>query len=312
VVARLNRFQRADEKPFEAVAKLSEFNQRAYEMFVQPWVRALSNDFSAELLRELHPLRVQHWACSDRNPWLWWLGPTAAAVKAQRNEPETDSLPWRLERFGAATISAALDHYRALRDASSEALFFQIYGSLLALSSADSTQTPAQAAPTAPRELAFVQEALASIREGGYSEAFARIAALLARRDELPLSLLATRHEIAADYAELLPQLAPDAWRRIRGEQAIIVHYEREQAIATLPELLADAADRERLLDLFGRLLQDPRVQQAGPSAEQLAMLERLRGVLGGKPATRQRATSRRAKGWSNSVKTEHHHDRQA
>ncbi|MCC6076632.1 DUF3141 domain-containing protein [Pseudomonas sp. GCM10022188] len=312
VVARLNRFQRADEKPFEAVAALSEFNQRAYEMFVQPWVRALSNDFSAELLRELHPLRVQHWGCSDRNPWLWWLGPTAAAIKAQRAKPETDSLPWRLERFGAATISAALDYYRALRDASGEALFFQIYGSGLALYLADRAQTQQQAGSTEPRELPLVKEALAAIGEGGYSEAFARVAALLERGDDLPLSLLVTRHEIATDYADLLPQLALEDWRRVRGVQDIVVHYEREQAIATLPELLADPADRERLLGLFGRLLQDPRVQQTGPSAEQLAMLERLRGVLGGKPAPRQRAASRRAKGWSNAAKTEHHHDRQA
>src|SRR5215831_8298958 len=43
VAARLNRFQRADEKPFEAVAAVSEFNQRAYELFAQPLVRSLSN-----------------------------------------------------------------------------------------------------------------------------------------------------------------------------------------------------------------------------------------------------------------------------
>jgi hypothetical protein len=35
LVARLNRFDRKDEKPFEAVAAISEFNQRAYELFAQ-------------------------------------------------------------------------------------------------------------------------------------------------------------------------------------------------------------------------------------------------------------------------------------
>src|SRR3974390_2655601 len=44
VVQRLNRFQRADEQPFEAVAAVSDFNQRAYEMFAQPLVQAMSNE----------------------------------------------------------------------------------------------------------------------------------------------------------------------------------------------------------------------------------------------------------------------------
>lgn len=314
IVARLNRFQRADEKPFEAVAELSEFNQRAYQLFAKPWVQAMSTAASAELLRELHPLRVQHWGISDRNPWLWWLAPAAAAVKAQRQKTDADALPWHWERFGAELISASLDHYRALRDATSEALFFQVFGSLSGLYLADRAEAKTVAAPGTiePRQLAFVEEALASMREGGYSEAFARVSALLARRGELPLSLLATRHELAQDYADLLPAQSPETWRRIRGEQEIIAHYEPEQAIASLPDLLAETADRERLLTLLERLREDERLQQTSPTAEQLAMLARIRGVLSGKPVTRQRATSRRAKGWSNSAKTEHHHDRQA
>ena len=62
--ARLNRFERADEKPFEAVAKLSEFNQTAYELFAQPLVQSLSSEAAAEVTREFHPLRLQRWAIS--------------------------------------------------------------------------------------------------------------------------------------------------------------------------------------------------------------------------------------------------------
>ncbi len=84
IVARLNRFERNDEKPFEAVAALSDFNQRAYELFAQPFVQSLGNEVTAKVSRQLHPLRVQRWAFSDLNPWLAWLGPAAQAVKAQR------------------------------------------------------------------------------------------------------------------------------------------------------------------------------------------------------------------------------------
>ncbi len=296
VSARLNRLQRADEKPFEAVAALSEFNQRAYQIFAQPLVQALSNERSAKLLREFHPLRVQHWAISDRNPWLWWLGPTAAAVKAQRQAADTNDLPHRSERLTSELISASLDYYRAIRDAFRERLFFQVYGSLFCMYLADrpGAEQPVAAGVAEPREQAFVQEALAAIGEGGYGEAFARVAALLVHKGDVPLSRLVAKQEIARDYAEYLPDLPPETWRRIRGEQEIIVSYEPDRAIATLPDLLAEAADRERLLTLLDRLVADPRVQRSKPTAEQRAILERIRGVLGGKPATRHRLAAAR------------------
>lgn len=294
ILPRLNRFQRVDERAFEAVAALSEFNQRAYQIFAQPLVQFLSNQRTANLLREFHPLRVQHWGCSDRNPWLWWLGPAARAVKAQRQKPERDAPPYRLERYGSELLSASLDCYRALRDASCEALFFQIYGSLYSLYLPAKAEPQPQATPQVePRELDFVQETLASLDQGGYGEAFARVMALLARQGELPLSLLATRQEVARDYAELLPELSPAQWRRLRGEQEIVVRYEPEQALATLPDLLAEPDDRERLLTLLDRLMQDERVQRAEPTAEQRAMLERIRNLLGSRPAPRRQAPRR-------------------
>jgi len=92
-----------------------------------------------------------------------------------------------------------------------------------------------------------------------------------------------------------LPDLAPDQWRKIRGAQDIIVHYAPEQAVATLPRLLADPADRDRLLTLLERLLTDPRLSSARPSAEQRAMLARLATVLE-VPAARRRHVVRTRK----------------
>src|SRR5215469_2312877 len=44
IAERLNRFKRADEKPFEADAELARFNQRAYELFAQPVVQATTTE----------------------------------------------------------------------------------------------------------------------------------------------------------------------------------------------------------------------------------------------------------------------------
>jgi hypothetical protein len=290
IAQHFNRFKREDEKPFEAVAELSEFNQRAYELFMQPYVQWMSNETTARCLRQFHPLRFQRWAFSDLNPWLAWLRPAAEAVKANRQHAD-DIAPWRaLEHRGAEIVSASLDHYRAMRDAGTESLFFSLYTAPFLLHFAQRYRSRENAVSTAtnPRELPFVKEALASIAQGGYDEAVARAAFLLGRSGE-PLSLarLATQRELAEAYAEYLPSLPPDQWRRVRGEQELIATYEPQQAIATLPALLVKPDDRQRLLTLLDSLLADTRVQSVPPTAHQWDALQRIRAVLGAAPAVR-------------------------
>jgi hypothetical protein len=288
VIKRLNKFERADERPFEAVAEISEFNQRAYELFLQPLVQSTANEYTAKLRRQFHPLRFQRWAFSDLNPWLAWLKPAAEAVKAQRQKASSDNAALKVEKAAAATVSASLECYRAVRDAASEATFFQTYGNVFSLYVADKRNAKGRESTPAveARDLPFVQEALASMREGGYAQALARVACLLARKGEpLLLSWLQTKQAMVGEYRDLLPALAPDEWRRIRGEQEIIVRYEPERALATLPELLSDPQDRERLVTLVQRLFADERVQRAKPSAEQVAMVESIGKALAVAPS---------------------------
>jgi pimeloyl-ACP methyl ester carboxylesterase len=301
VAQRLNKFQRADEQPFEAVNALSEFNQRAYELFAQPLVQGMSNEWAAKLGRMFHPLRLQRWSVSDLNPAAWWLQPAAEMVKRQRKALPPDHPTRRSEKLMSDLTSAALEYHRALRDAVSEAMFFQVYGNMFSLYLAD---RPHEAhglsqAPQDPRQLPVVQEALASIDHGGYAEATARAACLLARKGEpLPLERLELRKELLVDYKDLLPPMTLDAARRVRGEQELIVRYEPEQAIATLPRLLPQKSDRDRFLSLLERLLADQRVQKVKPLPEQVAMLERIRTSIGGdNGGTRRRTTGRRATG---------------
>jgi hypothetical protein len=284
IVARLNRFKRVDEKPFEAVAAVSEFNQRAYELFAQPLVQAMSNEYTAKLGREFHPLRFQRWAFSDLNPWLAWLKPAAGMVAAGRQALGPESPSRRVEKMMSEIVSASLDYYRAMRDASSEATFFQTYGNMFALYMADKheAEATAQAQRIDPRELPFVKEALAAIEKGGYREALTRVGALLASDDvQIPLAQIELKRDLAEQYATLLPDLTPDEWRRTRGEQDIIVRYARERAIETLPTLLDDRADRERFLTLLDKLAADPRLLGRATSAHDRDVIETVRKVLG-------------------------------
>jgi pimeloyl-ACP methyl ester carboxylesterase len=296
IAARLNRFERADEKPFEAVAEISEFNQRAYELFLQPLIQSTSNEFTAKLGRQLHPLRFQRWSMSDLNPWLAWLGAAAEMVKSRRQPVEKDNAALKLEKTLSETLSASLDYYRAVRDAASEAAFFQTYGNVFSLYIADKRSSEnAIERIGEPRELPFAKEALAAIAEGGYPEALARVACLLARKGEpMLLSRLQMKQELMTEYRDLLPAMPPDQWRRIRGEQEIIVRYEPQQALATLPKLLAHPGDREKLVTLVRRLLADERVQRAKPSTEQLAMVEHIGETLAIDTATAPRTSALR------------------
>jgi len=294
VAARLNRFKRVDEKPFEAAKAVSEFNQRAYEIFGRPLVKALATEYGAKLARDFHPLRFQRWAFSDLNPFLSWLAPAAQAVKAQRQALASDHPARQIESTVSEVLSASLDCYRALRDAVAEATFFQVYGNLFAFYLGDERDPETVAPAVDARELPFVKEALASIDKGGYPEALARVGFLMAHRDEpLPLARVQLASDLLEDYRDLLPDLPRDEARRIGGEQEIIARYEPDKAVETLPVLLAKRKDRARLLTLLERVLADKRVQLIEPSPEQRAMLARIRDVLGASDRRLPRAASR-------------------
>jgi pimeloyl-ACP methyl ester carboxylesterase len=281
IVAQLNTFQRKDEKPFEVVSEVSAFNQHAYELFVQPFVQLMSNEFTAKLARDFHPMRSQRWALSDINPWLGWLAPAAGLVQSQRKALDK-AHPWRqLEAMGSEFIEASLDYYRDVNNAMSEAAFFEIYGSLFVLRRNGKEGQAADLPVVEPRELPVVQEALTRLSVGGFAEAAARIGFLLQRNGEpMPLSRLEIRAELARAYKDLLPDIRLDELRRIRGQQEIIVRFEPEKAVATLPKLLADPQDRQRMVSLLDAVLSDKRLYALDLTREQKLALERVAGVL--------------------------------
>jgi len=282
VAARLNRFKREDERPFEAMNAVSEFNQRAYELFGRPLVKAMSNEYTAKIARQMHPLRMQRWAFSDLNPALCCLGPAAQAVKANRQALAADDPARKAESLVSELVSASLDCHRGLRDAVGEASFFQIYGNLSAFYFGGDREATLQQPAVPDRELSFVKKALASIDKGGYPEALARVGFLMAHEDgPLPLSRVELAHDLLDDYRELLPDLPLDQVRRIAGEQEIIARFEPERAVETLPLLLPERKQRDALLALLDRVLADPRVQRIEPTAAQRTALAGIRRALG-------------------------------
>jgi hypothetical protein len=94
-------------------------------------------------------------------------------------------------------------------------------------------------------------------------------------------------HFVRSD--EILSKLSSDEMRRIKAEQAVVAELEPERGLASLPTLLVKPKDHRRALEVL-----DEAVEAAELTDEQLAMVERVRAVLGGKTA-KARVTQRAA-----------------
>jgi len=249
---KMQKYDRVDEKPFEAVAALSELTERSYELLVRPIVRQLSPEWLAKLRREFHPLRVQRWAFSDRNPLLAWLPYAASAVGATRRPRREDNALVGAERAASEGVSAALDLYRDLRDATAEAAFFQVYGNLLSLNVADQQRVIRRATRFDPRSVPAVRQVLDALEQGTPAEAYVRIALLMSKAGggRRKLAQMERVRELVAP-ARLLDRISEDQFRTLMHEETIVVEFEPERAKRALPKLLRAPADRRHAHELL-------------------------------------------------------------
>jgi pimeloyl-ACP methyl ester carboxylesterase len=278
---RMQKFDRLDEKPFEAVAALSELTERAYELLVRPAVREATPEWLARLLREWHPLRVQRWWFSDRNPMLMPLPYLAALARANRRPRAADNAGRRAERLFSAYVSASLDLYRDLRDAAREAAFFEVYGNMLSLQMADQRAVIRKQTRFDPRALPAVRQVLDDIDEGGLPEAIIRTGILVAKAGGGKRRLAQMEHtrELLAPTG-VLRHIGEDQFRQLLHEQALVVEFEPVQAKRSLPKLMRNAPDREKLNRVFDSLEED-----SGLDTRQHALLTELRRLVPKPPA---------------------------
>ena len=273
---RLQKYDRVDEKPFEAVAAFSELNERAYELLMRPVVRELVPEWLAKTLREWHPLRVQRWWFSDRNPILAPLSAMAAAVRAYRQPRAANNVGRSVEHLQAAYVSAALDLYRDLRDAAREAAFFEVYGNLLSLSVADQRAVIRRRTPFDARALPAVRQVLDEIDQGGLPEAIIRTGILIVKAGGGKRRLAQMEHTRALlEPTGVLRDIDEDHFRRLLHEETLVVEFEPKLAKASLPKLVHRASDRQELNEVFDWL-----ELEAGLDARQQALLADLRKLV--------------------------------
>ena len=116
-----------DEEAFVPVAAVSQVNDAFYHNWIGPWVRAWTQPWMAEGLRQLHPLRFQRYAYSDANPFLWPLDIWSSLVKQNRRPAAPDNPFVQAETCFSDFVTAAFNLYRDSRDRLQEWVFKSIY-----------------------------------------------------------------------------------------------------------------------------------------------------------------------------------------
>jgi len=236
---------RAEEADFGAVARLSELAVESYNLFARPVVKALVTPASAKAIRDMHPLRLQHRAMSDRTPGADQLRALASAVTNDRRPVAADNPFSRAESVMADLVEQCFDFNRDVRDACLELMFFGIYGSpFMRWVGHNHNFQPSHTRKEELRYLPVVEAALGQISRGGLPEAVVRMLILLADARGSVRSSRLERSAYTLSNTEPFVSRGPDWRARIIREQTLIVQFDRKAAISTLVDLLPDLDTR--------------------------------------------------------------------
>ena len=120
-----------DDTRFATAARVSEINLGLYRTLAAPSVRMAASQSTAETLRSTHPNRLRFAMFSDRNPFMQPVQALAEFVRATR-QPVSEDNPLRaIENTMSSWITAYLQTVGEIRDAMTEAVFLNTYGSPL-------------------------------------------------------------------------------------------------------------------------------------------------------------------------------------
>jgi pimeloyl-ACP methyl ester carboxylesterase len=251
-----------DDLRFATVARVSEINRGLYQNFVAPAVRMAVTEQAAEVSRAMHPSRLRFAMFSEQNPLMQPVKALAESVRAARQPVSSDNPLLAMERATSSWITSCLQAYGEFRDAMTETMFLNTYGSPLLQALVG---LGAQPTPSHRIERDLVREAdearLRSELEsrfdfGGLEEAAVR--ALIYIRlpegsvDERGFAVL----KLIRASRPAGKQMSLARFKELVREQYLLVCLDEARAINALPKLLGtDANERKSALDVLHRLL---------------------------------------------------------
>jgi pimeloyl-ACP methyl ester carboxylesterase len=240
-----------DQRRFATAAKVSEINLANYRKYVQPWIRAAVTPQMAELMRNMHPLRVSYEAFGRDSAAMKVVAGAAENIRDKRRPVAEDNPFLKFQETVSKNIVDTLDKWRDTQEKLSETLFLSIYGSP-ALQAAVGIKPDADVSPkpemsSQHRKLldARIAELRSQVEKGGLRECIMRgmlyVGMARGMVDERSLEAL---RQLRRSHASKRITLAE--FKTIVREQFFMLLLEPEASLAAIPKLLPRSEDERR------------------------------------------------------------------
>jgi pimeloyl-ACP methyl ester carboxylesterase len=249
-----------DDRRFAAAARLSEVNLNLYRAFVQPVVRALSNETSAEWMRKLHPLRLSYELFSDANPWMRTVAGLAESVRKDRRPVGEDNPLLAMQERASEQIVDSLDAWREFGERMLEQTFLTVFGQpALQAGLGIDPAAPHAACKTTKNPLhqqllgMRISELNARVPIGGLREAVIRGLLYVG----MPRASIDERgFEMTRRIREAVGELSLADFKMLLREQFNMLVLDERAAIDALPKLLPSDREKRRTgLNLIRQVL---------------------------------------------------------
>ncbi|CCF00146.1 putative 3-hydroxyalkanoate synthetase (plasmid) [Sinorhizobium fredii HH103] len=271
-----------DERRFATAAKLSEVNLALYRTYLQPAVKAAVTPPIAEVMRRMHPLRLQYEIFGPSNPLMAWIEAAAEHARENRKPTAAENPFLALQESMSRQIVDGLETWRRTVEHLSEETFRAVYGAPVlqaALGIDGNAERPRRPARSHLHQ-ALLETRIAALRaeiaEGGLREALARALLFVGKarggadeRGFEAIRRLRRAHPTAS-------QLTLPEFKALLRKQYFILLIDEEAALSAIPKLLPeDVEERRSGFNALREVLQASGAV-TGDAAERLERIERL------------------------------------
>jgi uncharacterized protein DUF3141 len=273
-----------DERRFAAAKRVSEINLAAYQKYLQPWIKRMVKPQVAEMMQNLHPLRLQYEAFSSHNPFMAMVKSLAEKASEDRKQVSSDNPFLAFQEQVSKQIVNVLDSWRDSQEALSEATFLAVYGSpaLQAAVGIDPQSVPSRRQEMSAVHREMLQKRIAELKskigKGGVREAAIRsllyVGSARGMVDER--SLEALRNIRRKDTGA---RLTLNEFKMLVREQFFMLLLDQEGALAAIPKLLPDNASERQAAFTAIREVLSASAAISGEVAKRLKRVAELFGV---------------------------------
>jgi hypothetical protein len=274
-----------EDADFSRVAAVSEMNDLMYSTFVSPWIKMFSTETSAEIMKQLHPLRVNKYIFSDSiNPFMLIFKALAPVVKKDRNKVSPDNPFLTLEKNVSENIVTILDIYQNIRDHLDETLFFAIYENpwmkLLFSKTSQKMKSRKELEKEKMKEDVQTQEDrqhwYGAMEKGGYEEGIIRIVMALEDSDHVIDRDALFQDERLMESSARFKRLNKKDFIHIAQEQSRILQTDEDKAFKSLTKLITTPKDRKTALSVAKKII----LSGTSMSNHQKAILSKINKAL--------------------------------